>query len=57
MPLLVMSEMSGPFVNTLTSCGKNYFGSSENLREPVQMQLCTKQKMFSQFSVSLLKCK
>ena len=55
--LLVISEMLRPFVNTLTSYEMNSYVDSENLREPIQMQLYKQQKKFSQFSVSLTKCK
>lgn len=55
--LLVISEMLRPFVNTLTSYEMNSYVDSENLREPIQMQLYKQQKKFSQFSVSLMKCK
>ena len=57
MLLLVISEMLRPFVNTLTSYEMNSYVDSENLREPIQMQLYKQQKKFSQFSVSLMKCK
>ena len=55
--LLVISEMLRPFVNILTSYEMNSYVDSENLREPIQMQLYKQQKKFSQFSVSLMKCK
>ena len=39
MSLLVISKISGHFANTLTTDGKYSLDISENLRQPIQMQL------------------
>ena len=45
--LLVISEIMELFVNTLT-VEENYFPiNNEKLPQPIQMQLCKKQKKFS----------
>ena len=47
MSLLEISEIMGLFVNTLI-VEENYSPiNSEKLPQPVQMQLCKEQKMFS----------
>ena len=46
---LVISEMLRPFVNTLTPDKKYFPGNRENLRQPIQMKLSKKLKIFCQF--------
>ena len=46
---LVIGETLGVFLNTLTADNKYPVQDCENLRLPIQMQLCEKQKTFSQF--------
>ena len=48
---LVLDEMLGVFVNTLTADGKYPVQGCENLQLPIQMQLSEKQKTFPQFFV------
>ena len=50
--LLVICEIVGLFVNTLTADDKYSLRNSENLRQPIQMQLSKK----SQFFAAFLKC-
>ena len=38
--LLVISEILGLFVNTLTTDSKSSLGNKKNLHHPIQMQLC-----------------
>ena len=47
MSLLVISELLGLFDNILTAYHKYSFCNSENLRQPIQMQLSKKQKLYS----------
>ena len=51
---LVLGEILGIFVNTLTADGKYPVPCSENLQLPIQMQLSEKQKTFSEFFVPFL---
>ena len=48
---LVLGEILGVFVNTLTADGKYPVQGCENLQLPIQMQLSEKQKTFPQFFV------
>ena len=43
------------FFKTFTADGKHYLLNRDNLGELIQMQLCQKQKTFSQFSFAFLK--
>ena len=47
MSLLVISEILGLFLNTLTTDEKYSLRNSENLSESIKMQLSKKQKTFS----------
>ena len=47
MSLLVISKIFGLFVDTLAADGKCSLANSENLRQPIQMQLSKKQNIFS----------
>ena len=49
MSLLVISKILGLFVNTLTADDKYSFRNSENLRQPITMQLFKKQIFFLNF--------
>ena len=51
---LVLGEILGIFVNTLTADGKYPVPGCENLQLPIQMQLSEKQKTFSEFFVPFL---
>ena len=51
---LVLGEILGVFVNTLTADGKYPVQGCENLQLPIQMQLSEKQKTFPQFFVWFL---
>ena len=51
---LVLGEILGVFVNTLTADGKYPVQGCENLQLPIQMQLSEKRKTFSQFFVPFL---
>ena len=51
---LVIDEILGVFVNTLTSEGKYRVQDWENLSLPIQMQLTEKRETFSQFFVPFL---
>ena len=44
MSVLVISQILERFVNTMTGNEKYSLPSSENLRQPIQIQLCPKQK-------------
>ena len=55
--LLVIHKFLGLFVNTLTADDKYSLLNRDNLPQSIQMQLCQKQKTFSQFSSAVLKCK
>ena len=53
--LLVMHQILGLFVNTLTLDDKHYMLNRDNLTQPIQIQLSLKQKTFSQFFFAFLK--
>ena len=55
MSLLVISEILGLFVNTLTADDKYSLCNRENLLQSIQMQLSKEQKVFSQYSAAFLK--
>ena len=55
MSLLVISEILGLFVNTLTADDKYSCRNSENLRQPIQVQLSNKDETFFEFFASFLK--
>ena len=44
------------FVNTLTADDKQYMLNRENLTQPIEMQLSQKQKSFSEFFFTSLRC-
>ena len=54
MSALVLSEILGVFVTTLTDNAKYPVQDCDNLQLPIQMQLSQKRKTFSQFFVPLL---
>ena len=54
-PLLVICKISRLFPNTLNADGKYSLLNRDNLTQPIQMQLCRKQKTFSQFFSAFLK--
>ena len=47
MSLLVICEILGLFISTFTADDKYFLHNSENLPQPIQMQLSKKQKSFS----------
>ena len=51
---LVLGEILGVFINTLTADGKYPVQVCENLQLPIQMQLSEKAKTFSAFFVPFL---
>ena len=51
MSLLVIPQVLGLFVNKLTANDKYSLQNSENLWQPIQIQLPKKQKMFLDFSL------
>ena len=53
--LLVMHQILGLFVNTLTLDDKHYMLNRDNLTQPIQIQLSLKQKTFSKFFFPFLK--
>ena len=55
MSLLVISEILGLFVNTLSSYDKYSLCNSENLWQPIQMLLAKKQKTYFEFFAPFLK--
>ena len=55
MSLLVISEILGLFVNTLTADDKQSCRNSKNLRQPIQMQWSKKDETFFEFFASFLK--
>ena len=55
MSLLVISEILGLFLNTLTTDEKYSLRNSENLSESIKMQLSKKQKTFSGLLAAFLK--
>ena len=55
MSLLVIGQILGLFVNTLTTDDKYSLRNSEFLLQTIEMQLSKKQKTFSQFFANFLK--
>ena len=55
MSLLVISNILGHFVNTLTANDKYSLSNNENLPQPSQMQLSKKQIIFAEFFSPFLK--
>ena len=55
MSLLVISEILGLFVNTLTADDKHSCRNSKNLRQPIQVQLSNKDETFFEFFALFLK--
>ena len=55
--LIVICEILGLFVNTLTGDDNYCFRNKEHLRQPIQMQLPKKQKRFSEFFTTFLNFK
>ena len=51
----MISETLGLFVNTLTADGKYSVCNKENLPQPVQMESCKTQKVFSESFTAFLK--
>ena len=51
---LVLGEILGVFVNTLTGDGKYLFQDFQNLSFHIQMQISEKLKIFSEFFVPFL---
>ena len=51
---LVLGEILGVFVNTLTADGKYPVQGCENLQLPIQMQRSEKPESFSEFFVPFL---
>ena len=54
---LVICKIIGLFVNTLTADDKYSLFNRGNLTQPIQMQLCQKQKSFFQSFSAVLKSK
>ena len=54
--MLVLSEILGLFVNTLTDNDKYCLLYRHNLTQPIQILLSEKQKTFSQFFAAFFKC-
>ena len=54
MSLLLLPEILGAFLNTLTGQGKYLIEDCENLTLPIQMHLPEKRKKFSEFFVPFL---
>ena len=55
MYLLVVFEMLGGFVQTLSVDDSSFLCTSENLSQPIQVQLSEKRKTFSQFIAAFVK--
>ena len=53
--LLLRSEISGPFVNTLTADDTYSYYQRENFPQAIQMQLSKQTKIFYEFSIAILK--
>ena len=45
------------FVNILTGNDKYSLVNRDNLKQPIQLRLYTKEKTFSEFAFAFLKCK
>ena len=54
MSSLVLGEILGVFVNTLTADGNYLVPDCENFQLPIEMQLSEKRKTFSEFFVPVL---
>ena len=54
MSSLVLGEILGVFVHTLTADGNYLVPDCENFQLPIEMQLSEKRKTFSQFFVPVL---
>ena len=54
MSLLVLGEVLGVYVNTLTANAKYLVQVCENLQLPIEMELSQKRKCFSEFFVPFL---
>ena len=52
---LVIHKILMLFVNTLAVNHKHYLFNRDNLSQPIHMQLCQKQKSFSEFFFAFLK--
>ena len=55
MCLLVIGEILGLFINRLTADDMHFLCNSENLQEPIQVQLSQSKKLFSEFFEGFLK--
>ena len=55
--LLVICNVSTGFVNILTADDKHSVLNRDNLRQPIQMHLSKKQKIYSQFVSAFLKAR
>ena len=53
--LLVIHKILRLFVNTLTVDDKHYLLNRDNLKQPIQIPLPQKEKLFSEFFLSFLK--
>ena len=53
--LLLLCKILKLFVNTLTADDKYSVLNRDNLREPIQIPLCLKERKFSPFSSAFLK--
>ena len=54
MSALVLGEIPGAFINTLSADGKDPVRGCENLQLPIQMQFSEREKTFSPFFVPFL---
>ena len=54
-PLLVIYKIVRLFFKASTADDKHYLLNRDNLTQPIQMQLCQKQKNFSEFFFAFLK--
>ena len=55
MSVLVISEILGLIINTLTADDKYSLHNRKNLRQPIKLQLSRKKKIFSRFFHAYLK--
>ena len=53
--LLAICKVLGMFLNILTADDKYYLLNRDNFRQPIQMQLSQKQKLFSWFISAFFK--
>ena len=53
--LLVINKIRRLFINTLAVSDEHYLLERDNLSQPIQTQLCQKQKNFSEFFFAFLK--